>query len=209
MEGGGTVAARKVMVVADPTRESAGALQYALSHAVVENDTLILFHVGNPNMWKNPFGVLFKKPNGGGGGGGGSASTSAAAAAEGCGGGDVNFLDAMKQACMAAQPKVKVVAVKVEMTEGKDKAAVVLAHSSAHKVDLLIVGHKRSLSNAILGTFLVMILLLSLKSFSKNLSCYYELRLALWARKSGLGLQKSRDELRPCFNRKSGLGLKV
>ncbi|KAL6532461.1 hypothetical protein OROGR_014431 [Orobanche gracilis] len=150
MEGGGTAAARKVMVVADPTRESTGALQYALSHAVVENDTLILFHVGNPNIWRNPFGVLFKKSNGGGGGGG-AASTLAAAGAEGCGGGEVDFLDAMKQTCMAAQPKVKVVAVRAEMTEGKDKAAVVLAHGAAHKVDLLIVGHKRSLSNAILG----------------------------------------------------------
>ncbi|PHT27854.1 hypothetical protein CQW23_32529 [Capsicum baccatum] len=53
---------RKIMVVADPTRESASALQYALSHAVAENDTLILLHVGNPNAWRNRLGALIKKP---------------------------------------------------------------------------------------------------------------------------------------------------
>ncbi|KAI3469872.1 hypothetical protein Pfo_026535 [Paulownia fortunei] len=145
MEGG----TRKVMVVADPTRESAGALQYALSHAVVENDTLILFHVENPNAWKNPFGSFFKKPNAGGGAT--SNSSSSTVAAEGGGGGEVDFLDAMKQACMTAQPKVKVVVVKAEMADGKDKASVILAQSAAYKIDLLIIGHKRSLSNAILG----------------------------------------------------------
>ncbi|KAJ8547167.1 hypothetical protein K7X08_010753 [Anisodus acutangulus] len=50
------------MVVADPTRESTAALQYALSHAVAENDTLILLHVGNPNAWRNLLGTLIKKP---------------------------------------------------------------------------------------------------------------------------------------------------
>nr|XP_016443313.1 PREDICTED: uncharacterized protein LOC107768687 [Nicotiana tabacum] len=53
---------RKVMVVADPTRESAAALQYALSHAVAENDMLILLHVGNPNAWRNLLGSIIKKP---------------------------------------------------------------------------------------------------------------------------------------------------
>ncbi|XP_049344554.1 uncharacterized protein LOC125808922 [Solanum verrucosum] len=53
---------KKIMVVADPTRESASALQYTLSHAVAENDTLILLHVGNPNAWRNLLGALIKKP---------------------------------------------------------------------------------------------------------------------------------------------------
>ncbi|MCD7457920.1 hypothetical protein HAX54_036558 [Datura stramonium] len=62
MANGNKNSARKIMVVADPTRESAAALQYALSHAVAENDTLILLHVGNPNAWKNLLGALIKKP---------------------------------------------------------------------------------------------------------------------------------------------------
>ncbi|GFP83434.1 hypothetical protein PHJA_000486800 [Phtheirospermum japonicum] len=142
------------MVVADPTRESASALQYALSHAVVESDSLILFHVENPNVWRNPFGAFFRRPNGAPGGGAATASGSSASGVfvESCVGGEVDFLDAMKQACMTTQPKVKVAVVKAEMADGKDKAAVILAHCAAHKVDLLIVGHRRSLSNAILGS---------------------------------------------------------
>ncbi|PIN01810.1 hypothetical protein CDL12_25681 [Handroanthus impetiginosus] len=146
---GRSVAARKVMVVADPTHESAGALQFALSHAVVENDTLIIFHVGNHNAWTNPFGVFFRKPNANSGSG---ATTSTSLAAEGGAGRVVDFLDTMKQACMAAQPKMKVVVEKAELVDGKDKAAVILAQSTAHKIDLLIVGQRRSLSNAILGS---------------------------------------------------------
>ncbi|KAL7105625.1 hypothetical protein ACP275_07G055700 [Erythranthe tilingii] len=150
--------ARKVMVVADPTRESAGALQYALSHAIVDNDTLVLLHVENPNAWRNPFGALFRKQpsTGGGAGAGGAASNSLppASAEGGGGGGEVDFLDAMKQACGAAQPKLKVtvVVVRAEMADGKDKASVILGQSAELKIDLLIVGHKRSLSNAILGS---------------------------------------------------------
>ncbi|KAL0366832.1 UNVERIFIED_CONTAM: hypothetical protein Sradi_3573300 [Sesamum radiatum] len=146
-------AARKVMVVADPSRESAGALDYALSHALVENDTLVLLHVETPNPWKNPFGALFKNPMSPGstrGSSGGSQSWSFAAA-EGGGGAEVDFLDGMKRTCMAKQPKVKVVAEKVEMTDGKDKASVIIAHSAASKVDLLIIGQRKTLSNALLG----------------------------------------------------------
>ncbi|KAJ0961548.1 hypothetical protein J5N97_001533 [Dioscorea zingiberensis] len=40
-----TGAKRLVIVVADPGRESAGALQWALSHAVLEQDEIILLHV--------------------------------------------------------------------------------------------------------------------------------------------------------------------
>ncbi|KAL0368524.1 UNVERIFIED_CONTAM: hypothetical protein Scaly_1071300 [Sesamum calycinum] len=152
---GENAAARKVMVVADPSRESAGALDYALSHALVENDTLVLLHVETPNPWKNPFNALFKNPMSPGGtrsGSGGSYSLSfAAAAAEGGGGGEVDFLDGMKRTCMARQPKVKVVTEKVEMTDGKDKASTIIAHSAASKVDLLIIGQRKTLSNALLG----------------------------------------------------------
>ncbi|KAL8048288.1 hypothetical protein ABFX02_07G054200 [Erythranthe guttata] len=150
--------ARKVMVVADPTRESAGALQYALSHAIVDNDTLVLLHVENPNAWRNPFGALFRKQPSNGAGGAAASNSLPPASAEGGGGGgggvEVDFLDAMKQACGAAQPKLKVsvVVARAEMADGKDKASVILGQSAALKIDLLIVGHKRSLSNAILGS---------------------------------------------------------
>jgi len=47
--------ARRVMVVADPTRESAAALQYALGHAIIEKDELILIHVTSPCPKKGTF----------------------------------------------------------------------------------------------------------------------------------------------------------
>lgn len=122
--------------MADPTRESAGALQYALSHAVVDKDTLILFHVDNPTARKNRFASIFKKSN----------DANPAFSTEG---GDVDFLDAMKQACSASLPKLNIQVEKMEMAEGQDKASIILAQSWVHNVDLIIVGQKKKLSDAL------------------------------------------------------------
>ncbi|CAK9139571.1 unnamed protein product [Ilex paraguariensis] len=114
MQGGTAPApARKVMVVVDPTRESDTALQYALSHVVLENDTLILLHIENPNSWKNTF-PFFKLPSP-------AASVTSPSSAE-VGGGDSDFLEAMRRTCEIAQPKLRVHAEKVEMGS-KDKAS--------------------------------------------------------------------------------------
>ncbi|KAA8548892.1 hypothetical protein F0562_000576 [Nyssa sinensis] len=141
--GDGTAPARKVMVVADPTRESAAALQYALSHAVLEHDTLILLHVENPNSWRNTFSFL-RRPL--------PAATSPYAGTSSAtdGGGGVDFLEAMRHACESAHPKQRVHVERVPM-DGKDKGAAILHHSKAHAVDILVIGQRRSLSNAILG----------------------------------------------------------
>lgn len=145
-----STAARKVMVVADQSRESAGALQYALSHAIMENDTLILLHIENPNPWKKPFGALFKNPMSPAPARiGGIGSYSSPSAVEG---GEVDFLDGMKRACAAAKPKLKVVVEKAEVAEGKDKASIIVSHSDSGNVDLLIIGQKRTtLSKSLLG----------------------------------------------------------
>ncbi|XLR06041.1 hypothetical protein S83_072239 [Arachis hypogaea] len=139
---------RKVMVVADPTRESAAALQYALSHAVVDHDELILLHVENPNSWRNTLSTILKMPSLGStttasldvGGGG--------AAAEGEGGA-VDFLEEMKHACKAAQPKVNVRVMKVEMD--KDRGTTILSQSKTQKVDVIVIGQKRNITSALLG----------------------------------------------------------
>ncbi|KAG5236416.1 Universal stress protein [Salix suchowensis] len=108
-----TARSRKVMVVADPSRESAGALQYALSHVVVENDELILLHVEI---------------------------------------GDGDFLEAMRQVCQIAQPKIPVRLERTPlMEETKDKANTILSKSNLLSVDLLIIGQRRGFSTAILG----------------------------------------------------------
>lgn len=165
--GGGrtsTAPSRKVMVVVDPTRESAAALQYALSHAVIENDQVILLHVDNPNSWRNAISTFLKRPNAGSGNNNNhhnnahaaAAATAASDGGQGGGGGgggptaEVDFLEEMKKACKIAHPKLKVGTLRVEL-EGKDKASMIMAQTKALGVDLLVIGQRRSLSTAILG----------------------------------------------------------
>ncbi|XP_038720012.1 uncharacterized protein LOC120012647 [Tripterygium wilfordii] len=141
---GGKPPARKVMVVADPTRESAGALQYALSHVVVEHDELILIHVENPNSWRNTFSTFLRRPS--------LSSNSAGMSSDGGGGGgcEVDFLEEMKNICQIAQPKIRLSVERVLM-EGKDKPNLILDKSKSLGIDLLITGQRRSFSSAILG----------------------------------------------------------
>ncbi|KAI3677838.1 hypothetical protein L6452_37108 [Arctium lappa] len=155
--GGGGKAAehRKVMIVADPTRESASALRYVLSHVGLGNDTLYLLHVETPAFWKNGL-LYFKKQTPGS-----STTPSPTPAARqgvvghvgigisGCIGGNVDFLEQMKQACEVMNPKLRVKVLKVEM-DGKEKANVIISQAKVHGIDLLVVGKRQSLSNAIL-----------------------------------------------------------
>lgn len=143
----GTPPARKVMVVADPTRESAGALQYALSHVLLEQDELILIHVDNPNAWKNPFATFLRRPSNSSSNGAATLSSSSEGVAAQ---GDVDFLEEMKQACEVAQPKLRVHTAKVQL-ESSTKASVILSQTKILGIDLLVIGQRRSLSNAILG----------------------------------------------------------
>ncbi|GMI64151.1 hypothetical protein like AT4G13450 [Hibiscus trionum] len=138
-----TSPSRNVMVVADPTPQSAAALQYALSHALVERDKLILFHIGNPNSWKNTISTFLRRPNH-------SAALAPNSVLDGASGTDTDFLDQMKRACEVAQPKINVRVEKTDM-DGKDKATIILSKSKALGIDLIIIGQKRSLSSAILG----------------------------------------------------------
>jgi len=141
--------ARKVMVVADPTRESAGALHYALSHAVLEQDELILLHVENPSSWRNTISTFLKMPSLGSsttasldlGGGGAAAPT---------GEGEVDFLEEMKHACRVAKPKMRARVLRVDM-DGKERASTILIHSKNEGVDVIVIGQKRNLSSALLG----------------------------------------------------------
>ncbi|OIW00539.1 hypothetical protein TanjilG_24269 [Lupinus angustifolius] len=141
--------ARKVMVVADPTRESASALQYALSHAVLEQDELILLHVDNPSSWRNTISTFLKMPSLG-------SSTTASldlgggATAPATGEGEVDFLEEMKHACRVSQPKMRLRVLRVDMDD-KDRASTILLHSKKEGVDVIVIGQKRTFSSALLG----------------------------------------------------------
>ncbi|CAJ2677263.1 unnamed protein product [Trifolium pratense] len=154
-----TNTSRKVLVVADPTRESAGALQYALCHAVMEQDELILLHVIDTiPSWRNTLSTFLKMPSlgtsataslgdiGGGGAGGGAGGASGAEGVT-----VIDFLEEMKNACKVSQPKLKVRVMKVETENGKDRANTILLHTK--EVDVVVIGQKRTLSSTLLGGY--------------------------------------------------------
>ncbi|CAL4933729.1 unnamed protein product [Urochloa decumbens] len=146
-DGTPTKKPRLVMVVADPGRESAAAMEWALSHAIVEGDDILLLHVNMPLHHPNSGGAA-----GSGGAGpsrsssGGSASSPIAALLGGGAGADgVDFMEAMRAACKARYPRARVHGERVEpATEGREaKAQTILAESQRRRVELLVIGHRR------------------------------------------------------------------
>ncbi|CAI0436899.1 unnamed protein product [Linum tenue] len=155
---GSDTTTRKVMVVVDPSREAAGALQYALSHVVTEKDELILVHVETQNSWKNTFsfsflrrtGILIPAVNNNNNSSSLNNGNQSSSGGEGMVEGEVDFLEAMRQLCEAARPRLKVTVERLQMG-AKDKASVILFKSTAMGVDHLIIGQKKSLSSVLLG----------------------------------------------------------
>ncbi|CAF2269771.1 hypothetical protein HID58_014638 [Brassica napus] len=155
-----TPQSRKIMVIADPTRESAAALQYALSHAVLEQDELILVHVENNGAsWKNAFSSFLRLPSSSSSSTSGSspganananiANTVSSLASE-IGQGEGNFLEQMKRICEIAQPKVRVQTECITM-DGI-KAAAILLHGDKLGVEVIIIGQRRTISSSLLGS---------------------------------------------------------
>ncbi|KAF8723017.1 hypothetical protein HU200_022164 [Digitaria exilis] len=141
-----TTKPRLVMIVADPGRESTVAMEWALSHAIVEGDNILLLHV---NMPLHPH-----HHNGGASGpsrssSGGSLGSPIAAFLIGGGGagadGAADFMEAMRGACRARYPRARVHGERVEpATEGREaKAQTILAESQRRGVELLVIGHRR------------------------------------------------------------------
>ncbi|KAL6641041.1 hypothetical protein ACP70R_019222 [Stipagrostis hirtigluma subsp. patula] len=141
---------RRVMIVADPGRESAAAMEWALSHAIAEGDDVLLLHVNmpNPNSGAAGGGTAPSRSGSGGSvssplavflGGGGAGSGAAGADA----GGD--FMEAMRAACSARYPRARVRGVRVEpATDGREaKAQTILAESQRRGVELLVIGLRR------------------------------------------------------------------
>ncbi|KAG2322884.1 hypothetical protein Bca4012_058353 [Brassica carinata] len=156
-----TPQSRKIMVIADPTRESAAALQYALSHAVLEQDELILVHVeNNGGSWKNAFSSFLRLPSSSsssstsGSSPGANANANIANAASSLaseiGQGEGNFLEQMKRICEIAQPKVRVHTECITM-DGI-KATAILLHGDKLGVEVIIIGQRRTISSSLLGS---------------------------------------------------------
>lgn len=135
-----------MMVVSDPTNESINALQYTLSHAMHENDDVILMHVTHSKKAMS-IKSFFRRRNSDPGL---TDISNFDAANEGrhCGG---DFLDVMKKACKAAYPNSRVRVEKVEQGSLDSKGAVILLRCKELGVDLLVIGQRRRSLSGFLG----------------------------------------------------------
>lgn len=129
---------RCVMLVADPGRETISALEWALSHAILENDEVILLHVEQATAIgfrrgssSSSFSSFLRRPSTG------------ATEVEGRVDGEYEFLATMKAMCNARHPTVRVNIETVEMDE-RDKAAMILAEANRRNVDMIVIGQRRS-----------------------------------------------------------------
>ncbi|WVZ59195.1 hypothetical protein U9M48_009381 [Paspalum notatum var. saurae] len=129
---------RLVMIIADPGRESTAAMEWALSHAIVEGDDVLLLHVNMPHPHHN--GGVGPSRSSSGGSTGGSPIAAADAG---------DFMEAMRSSCKARFPRARVHGERVEpATEGREaKAQTILAESQRRGVELLVIGHHRRVSS--------------------------------------------------------------
>ncbi|KAL9243320.1 hypothetical protein vseg_017221 [Gypsophila vaccaria] len=105
----------RIMVVVDATQEAKGALQWALSHTVQKEDTVILLHIAKP-LSK---GMKMES--------------------------DINpkvydMLYSLKSVCQSKRSEVQVEVVAVA---GKDKGPIIVDQAKEQKASLLVLGHRR------------------------------------------------------------------
>ncbi|KAL8161444.1 hypothetical protein V2J09_012933 [Rumex salicifolius] len=113
----GTAVGRKIMVVVDSTAEAKGALQWALTHTVQSQDTLILLHATKVSKQGDK----------------GSAKKKMAPRS-------YEFLHNMKKMCNNKRPEVQ---VEIAMVEGKEKGPTIVEEAKKQGVSMLVLGHKK------------------------------------------------------------------
>ncbi|RDX62230.1 hypothetical protein CR513_59456, partial [Mucuna pruriens] len=108
-------AGNKIMVVVDSTFEAKGALQWALSHTVQTQDTLVLLHVARPTGEGRESGAKFNVKG-------------------------YQLLVDMKSMCEMKRPGVL---VNVVMIEGEEKGVAIVQEAKQQRVSLLVVGQRK------------------------------------------------------------------
>ncbi|KAL9326336.1 hypothetical protein ACSQ67_006981 [Phaseolus vulgaris] len=122
----GAEGGNKIMVVVDSSFEAKGALDWALSHTVQTQDTLVLVHVTRPNTEGKESGAKFNVKA-------------------------YQLLLDMKSVCERKRPGV---VVNVVMLEGEEKGVAIVEEAKQQRVSLLVVGQrKRSFLWCILRTW--------------------------------------------------------
>ncbi|GFP90669.1 hypothetical protein PHJA_001211000 [Phtheirospermum japonicum] len=103
----------RVMVVIDSNSEAKGALEWALSHTVQSQDTLILLHAARKLDGKTHGGIDQRA---------------------------FNLLQSMKNMCELRRPEVH---VEIAIREGREKGAIIVEAVKQLKVSLLVLGHQK------------------------------------------------------------------
>ncbi|KAL4339440.1 hypothetical protein GQ457_08G036700 [Hibiscus cannabinus] len=123
--GGGN----KVMVVVDSTLEAKGALDWALSHTIQAEDTIVLLHVtklrkrGHHLSLTHTHAHIYEK----------SSKRKRNPRAD-------DQLNSMKNMCQKRKPGVRIEVTKVE---GKEKGALIVEAAKQLKVSLLVLGQRK------------------------------------------------------------------
>ncbi|XP_050221868.2 uncharacterized protein LOC126672023 [Mercurialis annua] len=115
MESFGSENGNKVMVVVDSSLEAKGALEWAMSHTVQTQDSLVLLYVNKPSKKGNESNLKVNLRA-------------------------YELLHSMKNVCEKKKPGVQ---VEVAMREGKEKGAVIVEEAKKQKVSLLVLGHRK------------------------------------------------------------------
>ncbi|KAM7267281.1 hypothetical protein ACFE04_009447 [Oxalis oulophora] len=117
--GGSNIAGNKVMVVVDAKLDFKGALEWALSHTVQSQDTIVLLHVAKPKPPRKGAEATWKRRN-----------------VRAC-----NMLQSMKNICQLRRPGVQ---VEVSMIEGgNEKGSIIVEEAKQQNVSLLVLGQRK------------------------------------------------------------------
>ncbi|OVA11006.1 UspA [Macleaya cordata] len=111
----GPVLGRRIMIVVDSSFEAKGAIQWALTHTVQNQDTIILLYVTKPSkQGEQPNTEMYPR--------------------------EYELLSSMKNMCHVKRPEVQ---IEVAVVEGKEKGPTIVAEAKKQGVSLLILGQKK------------------------------------------------------------------
>ncbi|KAK6931362.1 UspA [Dillenia turbinata] len=113
----GCVVGRKIMIVSDSSAEAKAALQWALSHSVQSQDTLILLYVAKPSkkVSGEEHRIDIAKRT-------------------------YDSLASMKNMCQCKRPEVH---VEIAVVEGKERGPIIVEEAKKQEVAMLVLGQKK------------------------------------------------------------------
>ncbi|XP_061992263.1 uncharacterized protein LOC133710256 [Rosa rugosa] len=112
----GVVFARKIMIVVDSSIEAKGALQWALSHTVQNQDKLVLLHVTKPSTSKQGEDIVAPRA--------------------------YELVHSLRNMCQLKRPEVQTEVAVVELGK-KEKGPTIVEEAKKQGVALLVLGQKK------------------------------------------------------------------